>query len=296
MKFGITTHYFRPFISKDDELFSGIKKAGYDCLDFSMYNKMFVPNPVFMEKREVWVNRFKSAKRIAEDNGLEIHQAHAIFPPDFTEAHTRDYCTDFEYDHYKKEIEAAALTGAKYLVVHHLKDAILASPDQKERTFAQNLVFYNKLMPYFEEFGIKLAIENLFSLGDSPTGYVKSNIATAEEVVEFIELLGEDKAVSCLDVGHMNMIGKDVTEAIYVLGNKLKVLHLHDNYGKGDLHLPPLYGNIDWNSMKKALDDVGYNGVYSMELDGIGRGKNLNKDIILRLAKQSLDTIKALWE
>lgn len=294
MKFGITTHYFKPIVKDDEKLYRGLKNAGYDCIDYSMYDKMFVPHPIFNESREKWVEYHKNARKIIEDNGMTVSQAHAIFPPDFTEGHVRDYCTEYEYDHYKKEIEAASLTGAKYLVVHHHKEGILKNPGLKERAFEKNLEFYNKLLPTFKDCGIQLAIENLFFVAKD--GYKRSYIATAQDVLEFLDYLGDDSVVSCLDTGHANMLGVDIVDFINKLSSKLKVLHLHDNYGGDDLHLPPLYGNIDWISMKQALDNVGYDGVYSMELDGIGRGKNLSPDIMFELARQALVTIKKLWE
>ncbi|MBQ2714750.1 MAG: sugar phosphate isomerase/epimerase [Clostridia bacterium] len=297
MKFGITTHYFKPYTKDMVELYEGLKKAGYDCIDYSMYDKMFVPHPIFSESREKWVEYHKNARKIIEDNGMSVSQAHAIFPPDFTEGHVRDYCNDYEYDHYKKEIEAASLTGAKYLVVHHHKDGILHNDGLRARAFEKNLEFYNKLLPTFKDCGIKLAIENLFYVSTvKEDTYERSYIATGRDVVDFINYIGDDYVVSCLDSGHANMLGVDIEEFITTVGDKLKVLHLHDNYGKADLHLPPLYGNIDWMKLKSALDKVGYDGVYSMELDGIARGCNVTLEIMLELAGQALKTIKLLWE
>lgn len=297
MKYGITTHYFSPFIKSDEQLYSEIKKAGYDCIDLSMYDKMFVVHPIFNESAQKWREFFKNKAKIAKDSGLDIWQAHAIFPPDFTEGHVRDYCTDFEYDHYKKEIEAASLAGAKYLVVHHHKDGVLAPADMQKRAFEKNKEFYEKLLPTFKDCGITLAIENLFTPAkEERYGYRRSHIATADDVLAFLDYLGDKSVVTCLDTGHMNMFGLDVEETILKLGDKLKVLHLHDNYGNSDLHLPPQYGNIDWNKMKNALDKIGFNGVYSLELDGIGRGKNLSRALIMKLAKQSLEVLKDIWE
>ena len=60
MKYGITTHYFSPFIKSDEQLYSEIKKAGYDCIDLSMYDKMFVVHPIFNESAQKWREFFKN--------------------------------------------------------------------------------------------------------------------------------------------------------------------------------------------------------------------------------------------
>ena len=76
-----------------------------------------------------------------------------------------------------------------------------------------------------------------------------------------------------MDTGHTNEIVRfgapDVPETIRILGKDIKVLHLHDNEGYYDSHLPPLiYGknNINWQETFNALVDIGYNGVYNYEL------------------------------
>ena len=52
-----------------------------------------------------------------------------------------------------------------------------------------------------------------------------------------------------------------------IAGHHLITLHLHDNHGEQDEHLLPGRGNIDWDGVVKALDDVAYPGVFMYELD-----------------------------
>ena len=299
MKYGITTHYFKKFVTSDEMLYKGIKNVVYDYVDYSMYDKMFVQNPIFSKSTKEWQNHFKNQRKIIEGEGLEVSQVHCIFPPDFSDpvTHVRDYVNDYELDYYKKELESANILGAPFAVVHHLANGYLSADDKKSITFEKNVVFYSKILPTAREFGVKIAIEDLFARdSSSPFGYKKSHIGTADEMVEFIDLMCDDHIVGCLDVGHMNMFDVPCDKAVRTLGNRLKVLHLHDNYGRADLHLPPLYGNIDWLALKNALDDIGYNGVYSMELDGIARGVGVNEKIIFTEARQALEIIKDLWK
>lgn len=298
MKYGITTHYFKPFVKDDRTLYKGIKSAGYDYVDYSMYDKMFVQNPIFSTPYANWSNHFKNVRKIIEGEGLKVSQVHCIFPPDFSGEvmHVRDYANQYELDYYKKELEASSILGAPFAVVHHLKDGPLAKEGMKGETFAKNAVFYGEILPTARQFGVKIAIEDLFYVEKTPPYECKrSHIATADDMIEFIDYMSDESMVACLDVGHMNMFGVPVEDAVRKLGQRLKVLHLHDNYGTTDLHLPPLYGTIDWIALKNALDEVGYTGVYSMELDGIARGKNVNEKIIFKEARQALEIIRELW-
>ena len=45
------------------------------------------------------------------------------------------------------------------------------------------------------------------------------------------------------------------------------MLHVHDNNGKYDQHLVPLMGVIDFKEFGKALKEIGFDGVFSLELD-----------------------------
>lgn len=299
MKYGITTHYFKPFINDDVKLYKGIKEAGYDYVDYSMYDKMFVQNPVFSKTRKEWQEYFKNVRNIIEGEGLQVSQVHCIFPPDFSSKvmHVRDYANEYEIDYYKKELESASILGAPYAVVHHLKDGPLEGDDKRRETFEKNAVFYGEILPTAKQFGVKIAIEDLFYVEKTPPYECKrSHIATADDMVEFINYIGDSSMVACLDVGHINMFGIPAEDAVRKLSQHLKVLHLHDNYGVKDLHLPPLYGTVDWLALKKALDEVGFSGVYSMELDGIARGKGVNDKIIFKEARQALEIIKELWD
>jgi sugar phosphate isomerase/epimerase len=81
--------------------------------------------------------------------------------------------------------------------------------------------------------------------------------------------LGDDFLVACLDVGHAEMRGSDTTavEMIHALGHRLQALHLHDNDQWRDRHQIPFSMQIDFAAVKKALDEIGYAGYYTLEAD-----------------------------
>ena len=74
----------------------------------------------------------------------------------------------------------------------------------------------------------------------------------------------------CIDTGHCNKATRfgqpGPAEFIRRFGSDISVLHLHDNNTLTDQHKPPLTGDIDWNDLMDALDEVGYNGIYNLEI------------------------------
>lgn len=84
---------------------------------------------------------------------------------------------------------------------------------------------------------------------------------------EFAEILARlDPAIGvCLDTGH-TWLGAHWRRFVEVSGDRLVHLHIHDNHGYADDHLPPGDGVIDWHLIRQSLDDVGYEGWAMLEL------------------------------
>ena len=73
----------------------------------------------------------------------------------------------------------------------------------------------------------------------------------------------------CLDTGHLNLTVKGHRNFILKAGKKLKALHITDNDGTADRHLMPFtrYG-IDFLEIVKTLREVGYDGIFNLEIPG----------------------------
>ena len=87
----------------------------------------------------------------------------------------------------------------------------------------------------------------------------------------------------CLDTGHAFLQG-DLPDAIETVGGELVTTHVHDNRGKGDDHLVPFDGTIDWPTALMSFQKVGYDGVIMFELDNTStaRGRSLEKTVDVR--------------
>ena len=76
-----------------------------------------------------------------------------------------------------------------------------------------------------------------------------------------------------LDVGHAHMGRRPdepnrTGELLEAFGSRLAHVHVHDNRGIDDLHLPLGVGSIDWPSVVRALKDAGYDGTVTLEVFG----------------------------
>ena len=73
----------------------------------------------------------------------------------------------------------------------------------------------------------------------------------------------------CLDTGHLNLVNGNQREFILKAGRKLKALHIADNEGVVDQHMMPFgKGTVDIKEVFKALKEIGYRGIYNLEIGG----------------------------
>ncbi len=115
---------------------------------------------------------------------------------------------------------------------------------------------------------VRIDIENLFRYDDQSHLPVETTLRTAQEMKCFLEELGECFG-ACVDTGHAMINGIAPSEFIHVLNERVAVIHVHDNRRSMDTHDLPYNGLIDWPDFVRALKDVQFNGVFSLELHGM---------------------------
>ena len=70
----------------------------------------------------------------------------------------------------------------------------------------------------------------------------------------------------CFDTGHFNVFAKaPLEEWISQLGALIGQLHLHDNHGITDEHLPPGEGNFPFGDLLQKLRDMGRRPIITLE-------------------------------
>ena len=242
-----------------------LSEAGYDAIDFSQFNEEIYASTYGKEY-------YTEIRKYAEDKGLFFNQSHAPFSSSFTDEEK----TAKRFDEIVTAIKRASYLGVKNIIVHpcqHLKYDVEGNP---EKLFEYNMEFYKKLIPYCEEFDIRVALENMWQY----TGMINhSTCSRPEEFVRYIDELNNDSFVACLDIGHAALVREDIGDFIKILGNKrLRCLHVHDVDGTNDSHTLPYFGSINLEKVMKALAEIDYKGELTFEADSFMDNK---PDILL---------------
>jgi len=202
-------------------------------------------------------NFYYDLKKYAQEKGIKIVQAHAPFPSSFPETEKNEQ----RFEEIVQGMKNASYLGAPMIVVHPCCHLDYSEEGNAEELFEYNLNFYRRLAPYAKEFGIKIAIENIDRV---------SVTSTPERLCGLYDALNDSVFTICFDVGHCLLEGVDPAEAIGKLGDRLVngCTHVHDNFGNTDAHTLPFYGKVDWESVMKALADIGYKGELNYEAAG----------------------------
>ncbi len=252
-----------------------IKEAGFDCVDFNFDEYLGINdvlagniNDVFDRPvEEIWKD-FEPHVKAAERYGLSFEQMHAPFPmlvkgrDDISEKMTRIT---------KNCMEICARMGGKYIVVHPVT---LAYEYSKKEEHDFNIALYKELIPTAKKCGLVICLENMFLEKNSHLMEgVCSDFAEAKGMMDELNAFaGEELFAFCFDVGHANIVGKNLYQAVVTLGNSLKILHVHDNDGISDLHTMPYtfargWNGIatDWDGFLRGLKEIGYKGVINFE-------------------------------
>ena len=256
-----------------------IAKAGFDAWDFSMFDMARIdwstytvldkPHPL---NQPDYLKFARRLKQVGLDNGIVCNQSHAPFP---------SFVPQIREVYLKRAIECTAEAGGKICIIH---------PDNNS-TAEENAAFYNELLPFAKEHGVKIATENMWNWkANAPTACAAA-CSHHDDFCRHVDLVNDEYLVACLDIGHAEMAGLDTSapQMIRALGNRLQALHIHDNDRLGDSHQIPFSMNIEWEPIAKAFKDIDYQGYLTLEADRFLSAYNAENvfDGVCELAKSA---------
>lgn len=247
--------------------------SGFDAVDFGLEHFSVSENGIYKASDEEIFDFFNSIKKRADELGLMISQTHG---------RCATYCPNDEFynrevlENTKRDLLATAALGAPACVIHSITTSRWqnASPELMRE---KNREMYADFIPFAEKNGVSIALE---TFGDSkPDGKrCLDFFGDVRELKMQYEAMDTKNKAICVDTGHTHKAHNveptvpDAADAIRYLGSDVKLLHLNDNNGFSDQHLPPLVSGdssyqVDWKEVLRALDDINYSGVYSFELN-----------------------------
>ena len=195
----------------------------------------------------------KDAKHLADvlrQEGLEI-TLHGPFM-DLSPGGVDRRIKEVTLDRLFKTIEVARFFNPKTIVFHPGYEKWKFDGDV-DLWLESSLRTWGPLVKEAEEMGLTLVIENVFE-------------ETPDSLAMLLREIDSHHFRFCFDTGHHRVFSK-VSLPIWIetLGKYLGEVHLHDNHGEMDEHLPIGEGNFDFEGFFNLLSRSGLDPVYTIE-------------------------------
>lgn len=261
------------------EGFEMLRQAGFTCCDFSLNDYLKNTdiyksdlNRFFDQSVEELIAFFKPHKKAAAEAGIRINQMHMPYPIYVPTA--KKEVNEYLWNQVApKSMEIGHFLECSYIVIHGLKLARFLGSEEAE--WQETEKFIDSVALLAKKYDMTICIENLY---EGIAGHlVEGPCCDARKAARRIDALNEKYGAEvlgfCFDTGHANLVGIDFEAFIRILGSRLKVLHIHDNDGIGDLHQIPFTftktrentSSTDWGGFVRGLRAVDYEGVLSFE-------------------------------
>ena len=257
MKLSSSTGDFGPYVDTLPQEVACFKGTKFKYLNIELSGS----NPEFLsDNDDDWKRLAEVCKSAAEDAGIKYVLSHApcFHKPIFAamtdrsdETYRRNVCA------IRRSMEVSNALGVKRTVIH-------ACPDDSfsvDELYSYNKMFYSEFFDLAEKYGMTILTENW----DNDA----TKFSTGKQMREFIDSVDHPLLAACWDTAHGNLakearaIGQ--YENIVALGDKLKGLHISDNFGDVHHHSWPFAGIISFDQVMQGLTDIGYDGYFNFE-------------------------------
>lgn len=227
------------------ETFETLKKAGFDAVEVSY--------PVGGYEN---IN-YEELGKIAAETGIELWSYHIPFSPfdiiDISDVNKVDYTVKYA----SELIEKAAAIGIKKFTIHPSAEPM--TEDQRPARIACAKEGLARLAEFAKTKGAIICVESL------------PRTCLGRDSSDITELLSAHQDLRCcFDTNHL--LYEDPVDFAYKVGNKIATTHISDCDFTNEKHWFPGVGLIRWHDLYKALEEVGYEGVWMYEL-GFGDRK-----------------------
>jgi len=226
----------------DDRLFpvlEQIKSCGYDGVEI----------PIFNTDSSAWASWRKKL------DGLQLSRvAVTINGPDAHQISSDAAMRKSTLERNKRALDCAAVLGSELLTgpFHSALGVFTGKAStMQERDWAKENLY--QLAEYAKQYGIILGLEYL-------NRFESYLVTTTDELIQLVDEINHPNCKLMFDSFHANIEEQNMAAAIQRMGDRLVHVQLSEN-DRGILGR----GHVDFKSILNALDQIGYNGMISVE-------------------------------
>ena len=248
----------------DEEMFKKYSEAGIAQMEVSV------------DKRNSEMLNYDNLLEWSKKYNVELYSFHLPFMP-FAEIDiSRKDLAKPSVEYLAEYIRKASKIGIDKFIIHPSGEPINENDRAERMSIAKESLY--TLAEIAKENGAILCVENL------------PRTCLGRDSSDILELLSAHPALmACFDTNHL--LEEDPIEFINKIGDKIITLHVSDYDFKNERHWLPGEGLLDWQSILKALEKIGYSNswLYEINLEAPGtiiRPRNLEYSDFYKNAKE----------
>ncbi len=249
---------------EEEEVIRRLHEAGFETMDFSLAN---TTAPAHIQQADDWQKRADRAAEAAAKYGMRFSQVHLPFQKQgllSADVRFRDPDSAKHYEECMfRGYRIAAMVGAPWAVLHCLDST--AERTDPDEAFRLNHEYFDHFVEFGIQNGVGTAFENMIRVNPRFNPHYRYTEGP-EELIAYVDSYHDPMVGICWDFGHANLARVTQTDALRMIGKRLKCVHVDDNLGANDNHLLPFFGEIDWNEIFPVLAEIGYEGSCSLEV------------------------------
>jgi len=189
-----------------------------------------------------------AATLTAEGLGTSLHAPFTAFNPGSSRKRTRIYSWELA----QKSLQLAKIIKAKKIVFHP-GIPYASSGSQHDRWLQQNITFWPEFIAQAEALKSCICLENIYE-------------SAPDVLLQLCAEMASPWFGHCFDVGHWNIFGKvNLHHWLDQAAPWLRHLHLHDNCGEQDEHLPIGRGHASFSTLFEWLKETGCTPTFTLE-------------------------------
>jgi D-psicose/D-tagatose/L-ribulose 3-epimerase len=239
---------------------SSTARAGYDLIEIPALD----PSRI----------NVTSTREMLERHGLQASVTIGLAPD--TDINSQDVaCIDRGRDILMRALEVSSGIGSTYLGGVIFGAMMKYSAPTTERARANSIAVIMELAQEARGCGTTIGLEFV-------NRYESNLLNTAQQTLDYLDLVGEDNVVVHADVYHMNIEETDFRTPILACGDRLGYVHVGESHrgylGTGSVNFPEFFG---------ALKEVGYAGPITFE--------SFSSSVVDPLLSNTLAIWRNLW-
>jgi len=233
-----------------EQVFMHSREAGFNAVELNLYQPGAVGLTMDTTAKEA-----EAIAKMAQDHQLQLRSLSTALMWQFPLSSADESIRAQGRAVIAKQIELASVIGADTVLV---VPGVVNAQTPYDQCYHSTQAELRKLIPEAEKRGIHIGIENVWN----------KFLMSPMEMARYIDELDSPCVGAYFDVGNILQFGFP-EQWIRILGKRIRKVHVKDfstKTGNGSGFVPLFAGNVNWNEVRRALAEIGYEDTLTAEL------------------------------